>query len=90
MAEQFRLTPASASLVLSVSTLGLVLGVVPVAVVTHRLDRRRVILLSLGLATLFALLGALAPDWSPLLVLCALEGRGGHRPRLAPAAGRPN
>lgn len=74
LALQFRLDPASASLVLSVSTLGLVLGVVPVAVITHRFDRRRVILLSLATATLFALLGALAPDWPQLLVLRALEG----------------
>lgn len=74
LAEQYRLDPVSASLVLSVSTMGLVLGVVPVAVMTHQLDRRRVILLSLGTATLLAMLGAVAPTWSLLLLLRGLEG----------------
>jgi YNFM family putative membrane transporter len=74
LAVRYRLDPVSASLVLSVSTLGLMLGVVPVAVITHRLDRRRVILLALGTATLLAALGAAAASWPVLLLLRGLEG----------------
>jgi YNFM family putative membrane transporter len=74
LALQYHLDPVSSSLVLSVSTLGLVAGVVPVAVATHNLDRRRVILVSLTTATLLALAGAVAPDWPTLLVLRGLEG----------------
>jgi YNFM family putative membrane transporter len=74
LAQQFQLNPVSASLVLSVSTAGLVVGVVPVAVITHNRDRRRVLLVSLAIANLLALLGAVAPGWGTLLVLRGLEG----------------
>lgn len=74
LAQRYRLDPVSASFVLSASTLGLVVGVVPVAVITHRWDARRVILVSLATATLLALGGAVSPYWSLLLLLRGLEG----------------
>jgi MFS transporter, YNFM family, putative membrane transport protein len=74
LAQRYHLDPVSASLVLSVSTLGLVVGVVPVAAVTHTWCGRKVILVSLATATVLALAGALAPDWPALLLLRGLEG----------------
>jgi YNFM family putative membrane transporter len=74
LAMRYHLDPVSASLVLSVSTLGLVVGVVPVAAVTHTWCGRRVILISLTTATLLALAGALAPNWPTLLLLRGFEG----------------
>lgn len=74
LAATYGLGPATASLALSVSTAGLVLGVVPVAVVAHRLGHRTVIILSLVAASVLGLLAAAAPDWGLLLLLRGLQG----------------
>lgn len=74
LATDYRLNPTSASLVLSVSTLGLMIGVVPVAVITRAWDGRRVILTSLTTATVLAWAGSMSPSWPLLLLLRGLEG----------------
>ncbi|HET9658399.1 MAG TPA: MFS transporter [Kineosporiaceae bacterium] len=74
IAGQYHLDPASASLVISVSTAGLMTGVVPVAVAGRRRDRRLVMLGSLAVAAVLGLLVAAAPTWPLLLLLRGLQG----------------
>lgn len=72
--REYGLHPANATLAVSVATAGLLLGVVPVAVLSHNHERRTVIILSLFTATLLGALTVVAPNWPVLLVLRGLQG----------------
>jgi YNFM family putative membrane transporter len=74
LAYSYSLHPANATLAVSVATAGLLLGVIPVAVLSHRYERRTVIVVSLLAATFFGGLTVIAPSWPVLLVLRGLQG----------------
>ncbi len=73
-AQNFGVGAASASLVLSLSTIFLAVGVVMAAAVSERFGRRKVIFVSVASASTLHLLAAVAPDWPSLLAMRALEG----------------
>lgn len=74
MAEDFSITPATASLAVSVSTAALALGVIPLTSVSELYGRIPVMTLSLLSAGVLAVLTPLAPNFTVLLVLRALLG----------------
>lgn len=63
-----------ASLLLSASTLGIALAVIPLARLAERVGRARVMLLGLGCAVAAGLLGALAPGFGLVLAARGLQG----------------
>jgi YNFM family putative membrane transporter len=70
----FGITPATASLSVSVGTAALALALIPASVLSDRFGRERVMKLSLTLAALIALASAAVTDFGQLLVLRALLG----------------
>jgi MFS transporter, YNFM family, putative membrane transport protein len=74
LAGEYGQHPASATLAISVTTAGILLGVVPVAVLSQQYERRTVIFASLLLATFLGGFTALAPNWPSLLALRGLQG----------------
>lgn len=74
LANTYALHPANATLAISVTTAGLLLGVIPVAILAHHYERRTVIVASLLAATFFGGLTVLAPTWPILLILRGLQG----------------
>ncbi len=74
LATQFHLMPATASLVVSVSTGALALGVIPLTALSEALGRTPVMTCSLFAAAGLGVLAAFSPSFAVLLVIRALQG----------------
>lgn len=74
LAAQYHLDPGSASLAVSVATGALAITVLPIAALSEVVGRRPVIIASVTASVVLALLLPLAPSYSVLLVLRALQG----------------
>jgi YNFM family putative membrane transporter len=72
--RRFEISPATSSLTLAVSTAGLAVCVLPLARLSERYGRARVLHLSLALAAGLGLAAAYAPSFAALLVIRALPG----------------
>lgn len=74
IAEEYGLGPGGASLSLSAATLALAVVVVPVAMLSERVGRRPVIMVSVLLAGLLGLVLPFAPNYDVFLLLRVLQG----------------
>ncbi|HEX4225699.1 MAG TPA: MFS transporter [Pseudonocardiaceae bacterium] len=74
LATSFHLDPASASLVVSVSTAALAIGVIPLTVLSEALGRTPVMATSLFTAAALGILAAFSPNFAILLVIRGLQG----------------
>ncbi len=74
LAREYALSPAAASLGVSVATGGLAAAVLPLAALSEAYWRRRVMIVALLAAAACGLLAPFSPDWPVLLALRALEG----------------
>lgn len=74
LATDFRLSPAQASLAVSVATGTLAAGMIPLTALSEALGRTRLMTVSLFAASGFGLLQAVSPDFTVLLVLRGLQG----------------
>jgi YNFM family putative membrane transporter len=74
LAGQFRVSPAAASLAMSVATFALAAAVIPVSSLSEVLGRRRVMTTSALAASLLGLATTLAPSLPVLLALRVLQG----------------
>lgn len=74
LATAFRLSPAGASLAVSVSTAALAIGVIPLTALSEAVGRTRMMTGSLFCSAVLGILAAVSPDFTVLLVLRALQG----------------
>ena len=74
LARSFGVSPASSTLVISISTAALAVGLLVLGPVSDRRGRTGILHASLAAAALLAVLIALAPAWWVLLVLRGLQG----------------
>ena len=74
LAQQFDLSAAQSSLILSVSTITLALGLLITGPLSDALGRKPVMVVSLLAAALFTVGSALMPTWEGVLVMRALVG----------------
>jgi YNFM family putative membrane transporter len=74
LAREFDLSPATASLSLSVSTLTMAPALVVAGSISEVLGRKRIMIAALAASAAATLLCALAPNWNVLLGLRALTG----------------
>lgn len=74
IAREFAVTPAQAGLMISVATLGVVVGLLPWSFVADRVGRVRAMTLSLVAAGVFAVILPFAPTFGLLLAVRLLEG----------------
>lgn len=74
IAADFRLSPATVSLVLSVSTLTLAIGVIPLTTLSESLGRTRVMTASLVATAVLGVMVPFAPNLAVLLALRAVQG----------------
>lgn len=74
LSRRFRVSPAVASLSVSVTTVTLAVGLLVAGPLSERYGRTRLVKLSLVAATVLGLLCALAPSWPLLLTGRALQG----------------
>ena len=74
LSSTFDVSTTGATWALSLSTAGIVVAVLPMAVLSERVGRRRVMVTSLVVASVLGVLAAFAPTWPVLLVLRALAG----------------
>ncbi|WP_437881892.1 MFS transporter [Pseudomonas sp. LRF_L74] len=74
MSRDFGLNAAQSSLVLSISTIMLAIGLLFTGPLSDALGRKPVMVVSLMSAALFTVLGTLVPNWEGLLVTRALLG----------------
>lgn len=74
LAGQFRLSPATASLAVSVATGGLAVGVIPLTALSEAAGRTPVMTGSLFASAALGILTAFSPAFAVLLVLRALQG----------------
>lgn len=74
LATDFRLAPATASLVVSVSTAALAIGVIPLTMLSEALGRTPVMATSLFVAAALGILAAFSPNFTVLLVIRGLQG----------------
>ncbi|HEX3780465.1 MAG TPA: MFS transporter [Pseudonocardiaceae bacterium] len=74
LATQFHLAPATASLVVSVSTAALAVGVIPLTALSEALGRTPVMTVSLFAAAGLGVLAAFSPNFTVLLVIRGLQG----------------
>ncbi|WP_256930703.1 MFS transporter [Pseudomonas sp. ABC1] len=74
LAERFSLTAAQSSLVLSVSTISLALGLLVTGPLSDAWGRKPVMVVALLAASVFTLGAALVPSWHAVLVMRALVG----------------
>lgn len=74
LAEHFQVSPASASLALSLATLSLALCLLLSGALSESWGRKPMMAAALGLASLFGLACVLVESWSSLLLLRALLG----------------
>ncbi len=73
-AREFAVSPAVASLSLSVASAVLAVAMIGAGAVSEMFGRKRVMVVSLAAPSLVTMLTALAPDWPTLLALRALAG----------------
>lgn len=74
LADDFHLSPATASLALSVSTAALAIGVIPLTTLSESVGRTKVMTLSLAVTAVLGLLVPFSPNFPILLALRALQG----------------
>jgi YNFM family putative membrane transporter len=74
LADQFHLSPATASLGVSVATGALAIGVIPLTALSEAVGRTPMMTVSLFGSAAFGILAALSPNFTILLVLRALQG----------------
>jgi YNFM family putative membrane transporter len=74
LATQYRLTPAEASLAVSVSTAALAVGVIPLTALSEAVGRTRVMTAALFTSAVLGILAAISPSFAVLLVLRGLQG----------------
>ena len=74
LSRRFGVTPAAASLSVSLTTLTLAVGLLVAGPVSERYGRTRLVLVSLAAASVLGFGCALAPSWPLLLVARALQG----------------
>lgn len=74
LAGQFHLSPATASLAVSVATAGLAVGVLPLTALSEAVGRTPVMTASLFGSAAFGILAALSPNFPVLLALRAAQG----------------
>jgi YNFM family putative membrane transporter len=74
LAAQFRVSSSTSSLVLSATTLGLALAVVPLASVAEGWGRARVMTWALATSAVLGLVAPLAPNFAALVGVRALQG----------------
>lgn len=74
LSRQFEVSPASATLSVSLTTVGLAVALLVVGPISDVIGRTRLIHLSLGASAVVATACALAPNWSAFLALRLLEG----------------
>ncbi|NUU25767.1 MAG: MFS transporter [Streptomycetaceae bacterium] len=74
LSDAFHLTPAEASVSVSVTTGALALAVIPVSMLSERWGRTRVMTVSVFAAALLGVLAAFAPDFGTLVALRTLQG----------------
>jgi YNFM family putative membrane transporter len=74
LATQYRLTPAEASLAVSVSTAALAVGVIPLTALSEAAGRTRVMTAALFISAVLGILAAISPTFAVLLVLRGLQG----------------
>ena len=74
LAGQFHVSPAAASLAMSVATFALAVAVIPVSSLSEVFGRRRVMITSALAASLLGLATTLAPSLPVLLVIRVLQG----------------
>lgn len=74
LSRRFAVSPAAATLSVSLTTLTLAVGLLVAGPVSERFGRTRLVLASLVAATVLGVLCALAPTWPLLLAARALQG----------------
>ncbi len=74
LSREFGVSPAASALTVSLSTLGLAVGLLIGGPVSERVGRTPLVHLSLAAATVLGLLCAVSPSWPLLLVGRALQG----------------
>ena len=74
LAVHFRVSAASSSLVLSLTTLSLALAMLVAGALAESWGRKPVMVAALGLASVLGIASALVDDWQALLVLRTLLG----------------
>src|SRR3712207_1863221 len=74
LAAEFGVSSSAASLVLSATTGGLALAIVPLSAVAESWGRVRVMTVALALSALLGLLAPLAPTFGSLVAIRALQG----------------
>jgi YNFM family putative membrane transporter len=74
LATDFHIGPAETSLVVSVSTAALAIGVIPLTALSEALGRTPVMTISLFSAAALGLLAAFSPNFTILLVIRGLQG----------------
>ncbi|HEY1575188.1 MAG TPA: MFS transporter [Pseudonocardiaceae bacterium] len=74
LADRFQLTPATASLAVSVATAGLAVGVIPLTALSESVGRTPMMTAALFSSAVLGILVALSPTFGVLLVLRALQG----------------
>ncbi|WP_227024993.1 MFS transporter [Streptomyces tsukubensis] len=74
LASDFDLSPAGASLSVSVATLAMAVGVIPLTALSDAWSRTTMMSLALGAAAVFGVASAFAPNFPVLLVLRLLQG----------------
>ena len=74
LAADFHLTPGGASLAISAATGALAIVVIPIAMLSERVGRRRVIVAAVIAAALTALLLPFAPSFEALIALRVIQG----------------
>jgi YNFM family putative membrane transporter len=74
LSREFSINAAQSSLILSVSTATLALGLLITGPISDRLGRKPVMVLALFCAAIFTLASALVPSWQGVLVTRALVG----------------
>lgn len=74
LAGRFHLTPATASLAVSVATAGLAIGVIPLTALSESVGRTPMMTASLFGSAALGVLAAVSPSFGVLLVLRALQG----------------
>lgn len=74
LSEQFQITPAKSSYVVSAATISLAVGLLITSLLSNRLSRRRLMSLSLLASSVFTIAAAFAPNYIVLVILCGLKG----------------
>jgi YNFM family putative membrane transporter len=74
LATQWHLTPAAASLAVSVSTAALAIGVIPLTVLSEAVGRTKIMTAALFTSAVLGILCAVSPNFTVLLVLRGLQG----------------